>query len=157
MNVSDRWEGGECNVLQLELCAGSFQISVENLTARQPNGNELIVDIEFNAANPTSSTFILEAIKYDVFTNSTRVVSGDIGEKLEGFVASPESVFPVIAGGIISLKDSHTLQPTEFHSADLEDMLNGKAHYTINGTYSVLGTSSIEANSTDRDFEFTFN
>ncbi|HEU4822738.1 MAG TPA: hypothetical protein VFS97_04875, partial [Nitrososphaeraceae archaeon] len=86
----------------------------------------------------------------------TRVVSGDIGEKLEGFVASQESVFPIIANSSITLKDSHRLQPSEFLPADLKEILNGKAHYTINGTYSYKQSSVFEARGADRDFELTF-
>jgi hypothetical protein len=71
-------------------------------------------------------------------------------------VASQESVFPIIANSNITLKDSHNLQPSEFLSADLKEILNGKAHYTINGTYSYKQTSGIEARGADRDFELTF-
>jgi hypothetical protein len=71
-------------------------------------------------------------------------------------VASQESVFPIIGNSNITLKDSHNLQPSEFLAADLKEILNGKAHYTINGTYSYKQTSGIEARGADRDFELTF-
>ena len=133
-----------------------LKVSMENVTAEQDQENGINIQIQFRVFNPNKSTVILEAITYNVFTNNTRVVSGDIGEKLEGFVASQESVFPIIANSNITLKDSHNLQPSEFLSADLNEILNGKAHYTINGTYSYKQTSGIEARGADRDFELTF-
>src|ERR671918_23985 len=113
-----------------------IDIAIENVTAERDQDNEVNIQIQFRAFNPNESTVILEAITYNVFANNTRIVSGDIGEKLEGFVASQESVFPIISNGTITLKDSRNLQPSEFLSADLNEILNGKAHYTINGTYS---------------------
>src|SRR5215217_2116476 len=118
-----------------------IDIAIKNVTAEQDRDNEVNIQIQFRAFNPNKSTVILEAITYNVFANNTRIVSGDIGEKLEGFVASQESVFPIIANSSITLKDSHNLQPSEFLSADLKEILNGKAHYTINGTYSYKQSS----------------
>src|SRR5918994_132129 len=133
-----------------------IDISVENVTAERNQDNETNVQVQFRAFNPNKSTVILEAITYNVFANNTRIVSGDIGEKLEGFVASQESVFPIIANGTITLKDSHHLPQGELAAKNLEEMLNGQARYTINGTYSYKQTSSIQAIGADRDFELTF-
>jgi LEA14-like dessication related protein len=133
-----------------------LKISMKNVTAKQDQENGVNIQIQFRVINPNKSTVILEAITYNVYTNNTRVVSGDIGEKLEGFVASQESVFPIIANSNITLKDSHRLQPSEFLPANLKEILNGKAHYTINGTYSYKQSSVIEATGADRDFELTF-
>lgn len=133
-----------------------LKISMKNVTAKQDQENGVNIQIQFRVINPNKSTVILEAITYNVYTNNTRVVSGDIGEKLEGFVASQESVFPIIANSNITLKDSHRLQPSEFPPANLNEILNGKAHYTINGTYSYKQSSVIEATGADRDFELTF-
>jgi hypothetical protein len=139
-----------------EINSEVLSVSLENVTVERDQDNGINLQIEFRAFNPNKSTVILEAITYNVFTDNTRIVSGDIGEKLEGFVASQESVFPIIANGTINLKDSHRLQPDEFPPNDLNEILNGRAHYTINGTYSYKQTSSIEATGADRDFELTF-
>ena len=50
-------------------------------------------------------TVILELISYNVYSNSTRIVSGDIGNRPEGFVDSQDSIFPVIGNGTLILKD----------------------------------------------------
>ena len=131
-------------------------VSIENVSAERDQDNGINFQIQFRASNPNESTVILEAITYNVFTNNSRIVSGDIGEKLEGFVASQESVFPIIANSTITLKDSHRLLPNELAPNNLTEILDGKAHYIINGTYSYKQTSSIQAIGADRDFELTF-
>jgi hypothetical protein len=131
-------------------------ISIENVSAERDQDNGINIQIQFHASNPSESTVILEAITYNVFTNNSRIVSGDIGEKLEGFVASQESVFPIIGKSNITLKDSHRLLPNELAPNNLTEILDGKAHYIINGTYSYKQTSSIQAIGADRDFELTF-
>jgi hypothetical protein len=133
-----------------------INISIENITAERDRENETNFQIQFDAFNPNKSTVILEAITYNVFANNTRIVSGDIGEKLEGFVASQESVFPIIANGTITLKDSHNLPREELTAKNLEEILNGQPRYIVNGTYSYKQTSSIQAIGADRDFELTF-
>jgi LEA14-like dessication related protein len=65
-----------------------IDIAIKNVTAERDRDNEVNIQIQFRAFNPNKSTVILEAITYNVFANNTRIVSGDIGEKLEGFVAS---------------------------------------------------------------------
>jgi hypothetical protein len=135
---------------------GGINISIENITAERNRENETNFQVQFGAFNPNKSTVILEAITYNVFANNTRIVSGDIGEKLEGFVASQESVFPIIANGTITLKDSHNLPREELAAKNLEEILNGQPQYTVNGTYSYKQTSSIQAIGADRDFELTF-
>ena len=129
---------------------------MENVTAERDQENGINFQIQFRAFNPNKSTVILEAITYNVFTDNDRIVSGDVGEKLEGFVASQESVFPIISNGTINLKDSHLLQASDLPLNDLNNILNGTARYTINGTYSCKQTSTIEATGADRDFELTF-
>jgi hypothetical protein len=131
-------------------------VSIENVSAERDQDNGINFQIQFRAFNPNESTVILEAITYNVFTNNSRIVSGDIGEKLEGFVASQESVFPIIPNSTITLKDSHRLLPNELAPNNLTEILDGKAHYIINGTYSYKQTSSIQAIGADRDFELTF-
>src|SRR5918996_4624286 len=128
-----------------------LKVSMKNVTAERDQENGINIQIQFRVLNPNKSTVILEAITYNVYTNNTRVVSGDIGEKLEGFVASQESVFPIIANSSITLKDSYRLPQDE-----LTARLNGQTHYIINGTYSYKQTSSIQAIGADRDFELTF-
>ena len=131
-------------------------VSIENVSAERDQDNGINIQIQFRASNPNESTVILEAITYNVFTNNSRIVSGDIGEKLEGFVASQESVFPIIPNSTIILKDSHHLLPNELAPNNLTEILDGKAHYIINGTYSYKQTSSIQAIGADKDFELTF-
>ncbi len=131
-------------------------IAIDDINAKQDQENVTTVQIQFQAYNPTRSTVILEAITYNVFTDNERIVSGDIGEKLEGFVASQESVFPIIANGTITLKDSHSIESGDLLQKDLNEILNGQAHYTVNGSYSYKQSSGIDAKAADKDFELTF-
>ncbi|MDQ3869532.1 MAG: hypothetical protein M3250_08240, partial [Thermoproteota archaeon] len=61
-------------------------LSVNNLAANQTTSNIAEIRVVFDAYNPNMGTVILEAIRYNVFVDNVRVISGDIGEKPEGFV-----------------------------------------------------------------------
>src|SRR6478609_4777924 len=61
--------------------------------------------IKFNVFNPNKGTVILESISYNIYSNSTRIASGDIGRRPEGLVDSQDSIFPVIGNGTLLLKD----------------------------------------------------
>jgi hypothetical protein len=137
--------------------AKAVKISVKNITAQPLDDEDVNVRIEFDVYNPNQGTLILEAVTYNLFTNDTRIISGDIGEKLEGFVASQESVYPIIGNGTITLKDTQSFQRNELAADILDRMLEGKGSYLINGTYSYKQTSSFQATGADKDFELTFH
>ena len=78
----------------------AIKLSIKNISGKAIVGNKTAnIQVVFNAYNPNSGTVILGAISYNVFVNNIRLISNDIGAKLEGFVASQEGVFPVIGNG----------------------------------------------------------
>jgi hypothetical protein len=132
------------------------KLSVKNIIPKPINNNSSNMQILFEAYNPTRSTVLLEAIHYNIFLNDTRLVSGDIGTKPEGFVASQEGVFPIVSNSTTTLKDMQVLKLNNKITDRWKDILGNKSRYIINGTYSYAQTSSLESNAADKDFNFTF-
>jgi hypothetical protein len=85
------------------------ELSIKDITAKIMDGNTGNFSIIFNVFNPNKGTVILESISYNVYANSTRIVSGDIGNRPEGFVDSQDSIFPVIGNGTLILKDKRMI------------------------------------------------
>src|SRR5919109_55975 len=63
----------------------AIKLSVNNVAVNQSADNIAEIQVVFDAYNPNMGTVILEAIRYNVFVDNIRVISGDIGEKPEGF------------------------------------------------------------------------
>jgi hypothetical protein len=131
-------------------------LSVNNIAANQTADNTAEIQIVFDAYNPNMGTVILEAIQYSVFVDNMRVISGDIGERPEGFVASQEGIYPIIGNGTVTLKDVQTVERNDMNAPIWEKVADGHANYVINGTYSYKQTSSFQATGGDEEFELTF-
>jgi hypothetical protein len=131
-------------------------LSVNNLAAKQTADNIAEIQVVFDAYNPNMGTVILEAIQYNVFVDNMRVISGDIGEKPEGFVASQEGIYPIIGNGTVTLKDVQTVERNDLNAAIWDKIVDGRANYIINGTYSYKQTSSFQATGGDMEFNLTF-
>ena len=131
-------------------------LSVNNLAANQTADNIAEIQVVFDAYNPNMGTVILEAIQYNVFVDNMRVISGDIGEKPEGFVASQEGIYPIIGNGTVTLKDVQTVERNDLNAAIWDKIVDGRANYIINGTYSYKQTSSFQATGGDMEFNLTF-
>ncbi|MGB7936389.1 MAG: hypothetical protein WCF21_07200, partial [Nitrososphaeraceae archaeon] len=86
------------------------ELSIKDLRAEIIDDNTGNFSIIFNFFNPNKGTVILEMISYNVYSNSTRIVSGDIGNRPEGFVDSQDSIFPVIGNGTLILKDKKIIE-----------------------------------------------
>jgi LEA14-like dessication related protein len=135
----------------------AIKLSIKNISGKAIVGNKTAnIQVVFNAYNPNSGTVILEAISYNVFVNNIRLISNDIGAKLEGFVASQEGVFPVIGNGTVILKDTQVLHRNNLIADSWSKIVEGKANYVVNGTYSYKQTSSIQATGEDRAFRLTY-
>jgi hypothetical protein len=85
------------------------------------------------------------------------MVSGDIGEKPEGFVASQEGIYPIIGNGTVTLKDVQTVERDDINAAIWDKVVDGSASYIINGTYSYKQTSSFQATGGDEEFQLAFH
>jgi hypothetical protein len=131
-------------------------LSVNNLAANQTTNNIAEIRVVFDAYNPNMGTVILEAIRYNVFVDNVRVISGDIGEKPEGFVASQEGIYPIIGNGTVTLKDVQTVERNDMNAAIWSSVVDGRANYIINGTYSYKQTSSFQATGGDMEFKLMF-
>jgi hypothetical protein len=132
-------------------------ISIKNITVEPTDSSHSNLQIAFDAYNPNRGTIILESIQYKVLINNSEVASGEIGERLEGFLESQDNVFPVIGSGNVTLKDTDLLARNSENS-DLWNRLsmNQIDSYQVNGTYSFSQTSTLQASGGDRPFTLTF-
>ena len=133
-----------------------IKLSIKNIAAKQIDNKTANIQIVFNAYNPNKGTVILEAITYNLFANGIHLASGDIGAKLEGFIASQEAVFPIIGNGTVILKDTRAIHQNNLIANNWYKVVDSKANYLINGTYSYKQTSSLQAMGADKDFKLTF-
>lgn len=136
--------------------AQPIKLSIKNIAAKQIGNKTANIQVTFNAYNPNKGTIILEAITYNLFANGIHLASGDIGAKLEGFIASQEGVFPIIGNGTVILKDTRAIHQNSLIANSWNKVVNSKANYLINGTYSYKQTSSLQATGEDKDFKLTF-
>jgi hypothetical protein len=132
-------------------------ISIKNITVEPTDSSHSNLQIAFDAHNPNRGTIILESIQYKVLVNNSEVASGEIGERLEGFLESQDNVFPVIGSGNVTLKDTDLLARNSENS-DLWNRLsmNQIDSYQVNGTYSFSQTSTLQASGGDRPFTLNF-
>src|SRR6187200_630157 len=136
--------------------AQAIKLSIKNISGKQIDNKTADIQVVFDAYNPNRGTVILEAITYNLFANGIRLTSGDIGAKLEGFIASQEGVYPIIGNGTVTLKDTQAVQQNGLTADGWSKVVNSKASYIINGTYSYKQTSSLQATGEDKDFKFRF-
>ena len=131
-------------------------ISIKNITVEPIDSSNLNLQIAFDAHNPNRGTIILESIQYKVLVNNSEVASGEIGERLEGFLESQDNVFPVISSGNVTLKDTDLITRNSENS-DIWNQLNMNQiqSYQVNGTYSFSQTSTLQA-SGGRPFTLRF-
>jgi hypothetical protein len=132
-------------------------ISIKNITVEPIDSSNSNLQITFDAYNPNQGTIILESIQYKVLVNNSEVASGEIGERLEGFLESQGNVFPVIGSGNVTLKDTDLLARNSENS-NLWNRLstNQIDSYQVNGTYSFSQTSTLQASGGDRPFTLNF-
>jgi len=132
-------------------------ISIKNVTVEPIDSSHSNLQVTFDAHNPNRGTIILESIQYKVIVNNTEIASGEIGERLEGFLESQDNVFPVISSGNVTLKDTDLLTRNSENS-DIWDRLgtNQMESYQVNGTYSFSQTSTLQASGGDRPFTLSF-
>ncbi|HYZ50505.1 MAG TPA: LEA type 2 family protein [Nitrososphaeraceae archaeon] len=133
-----------------------LSLSIKNITVNKINNNAADIQVLFNAYNPTRGTVILESIEYNLLVNDKRIVSGDIGEKLEGFVTSSQGIYPIISNGTVTLKDKQVSERNNAIAPIWDKMISGKITYTVRGTFSYKQTSSLQSVSADKDFDLTF-
>ena len=132
-------------------------ITIKNITVEPIDSSHSNLQITFDAHNPNRGTIILESIQYKVLVNNSEIASGEIGERLEGFLVAQDNVFPVIASGTVTLKDTAQLARNSRNS-DIWNQLsmNQIESFQVNGTYSFSQTSTLQASGGDRPFTLMF-
>jgi hypothetical protein len=112
--------------------------------------------IIFDVFNPNKGTVILESISYNVYSNSTKVASGDIGKRPEGLVDSQDSIFPVIGNGTLILKDKKIIQPTK--DLNLSQIANNVniSKFLVNGSYFYKQTGSFQSTGGEQEFSINY-
>lgn len=131
-------------------------LSIKDVVPTQINNRSASIEVAFDARNPNQGTSILEAIQYDISVDGKRIVSGNIGNRLEGFLASSAEIFPVIGGGSVILKDKQFAERKNSTPDAWTKIVEGKASYLVTGTYSYKQLSGLQANSGDTDFKLVF-
>ncbi|HYA82287.1 MAG TPA: hypothetical protein VEH06_02390 [Candidatus Bathyarchaeia archaeon] len=131
-------------------------LSLKDVVPTQINNRTASIEAAFDAHNPNQGTVILEAIQYNISVDGKRLVSGNIGNRLEGFLTSSADIYPVIGGGSVILKDNQIAEKIHSTPDAWTKIKEGKASYVVTGTYSYKELSGLQANSGDRDFKFVF-
>ena len=91
-----------------------IRISITNLTVNRINDNDSNVQVIFDVTNPSEGTIILEEIQYNIIVKNTKLVSGSIGQKLEGFLTPSADIYPIIGNSSIMLKDKKIDRSSQF-------------------------------------------
>jgi hypothetical protein len=128
------------------------ELSIKDITATIVDGNTGNFSIIFNIFNPNKGTIMLESVSYNVYSNSTRIVSGDIGNRPEGFVDSQDSIFPVIGNGTLILKDKRIIENN--NNLNLSQFAgNGElSEFLVNGSYFFKQTGSFQSTGGEQIF-----
>lgn len=131
------------------------ELSINDITAKIVDGNTGNFSIIFNVFNPNKGTIMLESISYNVYSNSTRIVSGDIGDRPEGFVDSQDSIFPVIGNGTLILKDKRMLENN--NNLNLSQFGNDElSEFLVNGSYFFKQTGSFQSTGGEQTFNISY-
>jgi len=81
-----------------------IKLSVKDISVKSTNNTAAEIQIAFSANNPTKGTVIIEEIQYNVLVDGIRIVSGNIGQRLEGFLTSSATIFPIVSGSEVILQ-----------------------------------------------------
>ncbi len=136
--------------------ASSLGISIKSVQAEPVDNRTAKIRVTFNVYNPNKGTVMLESISYNVYSQSGRIVSGDIGEKPEGFVGSQANIFPIVGNTTLAIGDERTITRDGPRAADWKNIIGKSAAYTINGTFSYKQTSSFQSSGGENNFSQKF-
>jgi hypothetical protein len=132
------------------------ELSIKDITATIVDGNSGNFSIIFNVFNPNKGTIMLESISYNVYSNSIRIVSGDIGKRPEGFVDSQDSIFPVIGNGTLILKDKRIIENSNNLNLSQFSGSNELSEFLVNGSYFFKQTGSFQATGGEQIFNINY-
>lgn len=132
------------------------ELSIKNITTNIVDDKTGNISIIFDVYNPNKNTIMFESISYNVYSNSTRIVSGDIGQRPEGFIDSQDSIFPVIGNGTLILKDKKMIDTNRGLNLSQIATNNGTSQYLVNGSYSFKQTSSFQSTGGEGEFSIVY-
>jgi hypothetical protein len=136
--------------------AQSLELDIASVQAQPIDNNSTNLELIFNVHNPNKGTVMLESISYNLYSNTGRIVSGDIGERPEGFVGSQANIFPIVGNGSLTIKDKKIAERDDARQSDWENILDNSQHYIINGTFSYKQTSSFQSSGGENNFTLNF-
>lgn len=132
------------------------ELSIKDIKAEIMGDNTGNFSIIFNVFNPNNGTVIFESISYNVYSNSTRIVSGDIGNRPEGFVDSQDSIFPVIGNGTLILKDKKIIETSNNLNLSQISRNNELSEFLVNGSYFFKQTGSFQSTGGEQAFSINY-
>jgi hypothetical protein len=132
------------------------ELSIKDIRAEIMDDNTGNFSIIFNVYNPNNGTVIFESISYNVYSDSTRIVSGDIGNRPEGFVDSQDSIFPVIGNGTLILKDKKIIEPSNNLNLSQISRNNELSGFLVNGSYFFKQTGSFQSTGGEQSFSINY-
>jgi hypothetical protein len=132
------------------------ELSIKNITTNIVDDKTGNLSIIFDVYNPNKITIMIESISYNVYSNSTRIVSGDIGQRPEGFIDSQDSIFPVIGNGTLILKDKKVIDTSRGLNLSQIATNNGTSQFLVNGTSSFKQTSSFQSTGGEQEFSIVY-
>ena len=132
------------------------ELAIKNVTVDVVDDNTGNFSIIFNLFNPNKGTILIESISYNAYINATRIVSGDIGTRPEGFVDSQDSIFPVIGNGTLILKDKRMIE--NVNNLNLSNIIenNNMSQFLVNGSYFFKQTSSFQSTGGEQAFSIIY-
>ena len=136
--------------------AKDLEISLKNVSITNIDNNNIKVNPIFNVYNPNQGTLILENIHYNVNLQNTRIASGDIGQRPEGFVDSSAGIYPIIGNGTVTLKDEKTIQKDNRIDKVWDKITDETSSFQVNGSFAYRQTSSFQAFGGEIDFDLTY-
>jgi LEA14-like dessication related protein len=131
------------------------EISIAKLALNRIDNNNSAFQISFNVNNPNAGTLILEEIKYNIIFQNIKLVSGSIGQMLEGFLTPSADTFPVIGNSSIILKDRRMIDRNLFGPTIWKTVNRDVSKVIINGTISYKSTTGLESNRLEQNFQFS--
>jgi hypothetical protein len=136
--------------------AKDLEISLKNVSITNIDNNNIKVNPIFNVYNPNQGTLILENIHYNVNLQNTRIASGDIGQRPEGFVDSSAGIYPIIGNGTVTLKDEKTIQKDNRIESVWNKITDETSSFQVNGSFAYRQTSSFQAFGGEIDFDLIY-
>jgi hypothetical protein len=135
-------------------------IKIKNITADYPTDDNIsTISIAFDIRNPNQNTILLEGLNYNLYSGNIRIITGSIGSQLISDIFQSQSEYPIIGNGFLVLKDKQNFEKdseTGGNSESFNNILNGNAHYVINGTVYYKQISNIQSYDGTQQFEGTF-